>query len=81
MLDYGMANVVAACKESPACAPAKHHFDECTARVTKAIDEEGSANEDCVEECTLFLSPDFGSLATPTSIPPAQQPPPRRRGL
>lgn len=42
------------CKESKACAPFKHHFDECVERVTGA--EVGQANkkgphEDCVEEC------------------------------
>lgn len=41
------------CKESAACAPAKHHFDECVERVTAAIDADGKANEDCVEECTF----------------------------
>ena len=46
------------CKESAACAPAKHHFDECVERVTAAIDENGKADEDCVEECTsLFQFP------------------------
>lgn len=48
------ADPVAECKNAPACAPAKHHFDECTERVTKAIDEDGEANEDCVEECTYI---------------------------
>ncbi|KAI0026180.1 ubiquinol-cytochrome C reductase hinge protein-domain-containing protein [Xylariomycetidae sp. FL0641] len=38
------------CKESKACAPAKHHYDECAERVTKAADEGNEAGEDCVEE-------------------------------
>ena len=43
------------CKESKACAPSKHHFEECVERVTAA--DEGKPvnkkhpNEDCVEEC------------------------------
>ncbi|KAF0315603.1 hypothetical protein GQ607_017145 [Colletotrichum asianum] len=39
-----------ACKESKACAPAKHHYDECVERVTAAADSEDGAQEDCVEE-------------------------------
>ncbi|TDZ33902.1 Cytochrome b-c1 complex subunit 6 [Colletotrichum spinosum] len=38
------------CKESKACAPAKHHYDECVERVTAAADSEDGAKEDCVEE-------------------------------
>jgi len=42
------------CKESKACAPAKHHFDECVERVTAADDgkpvEKKHPHEDCVEE-------------------------------
>ncbi|KAI8950273.1 ubiquinol-cytochrome C reductase hinge protein-domain-containing protein [Xylaria longipes] len=37
------------CKNSKQCAPAKHHFDECVERVTKASDDNGE-QEDCVEE-------------------------------
>ncbi|KAN0106466.1 Non-heme 11 kDa protein of cytochrome bc1 complex [Hyaloscypha variabilis] len=42
------------CKESKACAPAKHHFDECVERVTSAdhgkpVDKK-HPDEDCVEE-------------------------------
>jgi len=42
------------CKESKACSPAKHHFDECVERVTgadhgKAVDKK-HPEEDCVEE-------------------------------
>ena len=38
------------CKNSPQCAPAKHHFDECVERVHQQ-ESEGGAKEDCVEEC------------------------------
>ncbi|KAL1627612.1 Cytochrome b-c1 complex subunit 6, mitochondrial [Neofusicoccum ribis] len=38
------------CAESKQCAPAKHHYDECVERVTKQIDDNGKADEDCVEE-------------------------------
>jgi Ubiquinol-cytochrome C reductase hinge protein len=46
---------VVECKESKACSPAKHHFDECVERVTgadhgKAVDKK-HPEEDCVEEC------------------------------
>jgi ubiquinol-cytochrome c reductase subunit 6 len=46
---------VAECKESKACSPAKHHFDECVERVTgadhgKPVDKK-HPEEDCVEEC------------------------------
>lgn len=74
-----MANCAAACKNSPACAPAKHHFDECVERVTKAIDEEGSANEDCVEECTSRFSITYPTPSailqpsTPLPIPQEKQ--------
>jgi len=42
------------CKESKACSPAKHHFDECVERVTgadhgKPVDKK-HPEEDCVEE-------------------------------
>ncbi|KAL6902699.1 ubiquinol-cytochrome C reductase hinge domain-containing protein [Trichoderma evansii] len=37
------------CKNSPQCAPAKHHFDECVERVHQQ-ESEGEAKEDCVEE-------------------------------
>ncbi|GJC89709.1 cytochrome b-c1 complex subunit 6 [Colletotrichum liriopes] len=36
--------------EEKACAPAKHHYDECVERVTAAADSEEGAKEDCVEE-------------------------------
>ncbi|KAF9635189.1 hypothetical protein BFW01_g6084 [Lasiodiplodia theobromae] len=38
------------CAESKECHPAKHHYDECVERVTKQIDDNGKADEDCVEE-------------------------------
>ncbi|RDL39461.1 uncharacterized protein BP5553_03801 [Venustampulla echinocandica] len=37
------------CRESKACAPAKHHFDDCVDRVTTGVNKL-SPNEDCVEE-------------------------------
>ena len=43
------------CKESKACAPFKHHFDECVERVTSAEEGENKGpHEDCVEECKYF---------------------------
>jgi hypothetical protein len=39
------------CAESKECHPAKHHYDECAARVTGQIENDGKASEDCVEEC------------------------------
>ncbi|KAF9150245.1 ubiquinol--cytochrome-c reductase subunit 6 [Linnemannia schmuckeri] len=38
-----------ACGETSACAPLKHHLEECTKRV------EGGAHEDCIEELYHFL--------------------------
>ncbi|KAF9350803.1 hypothetical protein BGX34_000989 [Mortierella sp. NVP85] len=38
-----------ACGESSACAPLKHHLEECSRRV------EGGAHEDCIEELYHFL--------------------------
>ncbi|KAH6723974.1 ubiquinol-cytochrome c reductase complex subunit [Leptodontidium sp. MPI-SDFR-AT-0119] len=41
------------CKESKACSPAKHHFDECVERVTGAHEhstDKKHPDEDCVEE-------------------------------
>ncbi|PMD22148.1 Non-heme 11 kDa protein of cytochrome bc1 complex [Hyaloscypha hepaticicola] len=45
---------VTECKESKACSPAKHHYDECVERVTgadhgKPVDKK-HPEEDCVEE-------------------------------
>jgi hypothetical protein len=37
------------------CAPLKHHYDECAERVQKQQEENGKAEEDCVEECESFL--------------------------
>ncbi|KAF7558544.1 hypothetical protein G7046_g5606 [Stylonectria norvegica] len=42
-------SVTTNCKNSAQCAPAKHHFDECVARVEQQ-ESEGGAKEDCVEE-------------------------------
>lgn len=33
------------------CAPLKHHYDECAERVQQQQEENGKADEDCVEEC------------------------------
>ncbi|KAH7058402.1 ubiquinol-cytochrome C reductase hinge protein-domain-containing protein [Linnemannia elongata] len=38
-----------ACGETSACAPLKHHLEECTKRV------EDGAHEDCIEELYHFL--------------------------
>lgn len=43
--------IVTECKNSPQCAPAKHHFDHCVERVEQQ-ESDGGAKEDCVEECT-----------------------------
>jgi ubiquinol-cytochrome c reductase subunit 6 len=41
------------CANSKQCAPHKHHYEECVERVTKQQEEnDGKADEDCVEECT-----------------------------
>ncbi|KAI7815892.1 ubiquinol-cytochrome C reductase hinge domain-containing protein [Gamsiella multidivaricata] len=39
-----------ACGETSACAPLKHHLDECTRRV-----QGEGAHEDCIEELYHFL--------------------------
>ncbi|KAF9103073.1 ubiquinol--cytochrome-c reductase subunit 6 [Mortierella sp. AM989] len=39
-----------ACGESSACAPLKHHLEECTRRV-----QEDGSHEDCIEELYHFL--------------------------
>ncbi|KAI4790058.1 Non-heme 11 kDa protein of cytochrome bc1 complex [Aureobasidium sp. EXF-8845] len=38
------------CAKSAECAPHKHHYDHCVERVTKQQEENGKADEDCVEE-------------------------------
>ncbi|KAH7135915.1 ribonuclease E inhibitor RraA/Dimethylmenaquinone methyltransferase [Dendryphion nanum] len=38
------------CRNSKECHSAKHHYDECADRVTGQIENDGKANEDCVEE-------------------------------
>lgn len=54
------------CAESKECAPAKHHYDECVERVTKQIDDNGKADEDCVEECKLINpSPETTNIGSP----------------
>jgi hypothetical protein len=53
------------CEKSPGCAPVKHHYDECVERVTSQMEEnDGKANENCVEECT-FVS---GHHLVPNSL-------------
>jgi ubiquinol-cytochrome c reductase subunit 6 len=42
--------------KSQQCAPLKHHYDECAERVMQQQEENGKADEDCVEECMLRLS-------------------------
>ena len=43
--------------KSQQCAPLKHHFDECTERVTHKQETDGKTDEDCVEECKLYMKP------------------------
>ncbi|KAK5130174.1 hypothetical protein LTR08_002428 [Meristemomyces frigidus] len=38
------------CMRTKQCAPAKHHYDECSERVTEQHETHGKAHEDCVEE-------------------------------
>lgn len=54
------------CAESKECHSAKHHYDECAARVTGQIDENGKADEDCVEECKLLLPPTMNNCSHST---------------
>jgi DNA-binding ferritin-like protein len=42
--------------KSQQCAPLKHHYDECAERVMQQQEENGKADEDCVEECMLKRS-------------------------
>ncbi|KNG44760.1 hypothetical protein TW65_08286 [Stemphylium lycopersici] len=44
------------CAESKECHGPKHHYDECAQRVTGQIENNGKADEDCVEECTSHPS-------------------------
>ena len=46
------------CMKSQQCAPLKHHYDECAERVTQQQEENGKADEDCVEECMFKPLPD-----------------------
>ena len=43
------------CAKSSECAPYKHHYDHCVERVTKQQEENGKAEEDCVEECEYWI--------------------------
>ncbi|KAK3625983.1 Cytochrome b-c1 complex subunit 6, mitochondrial [Elasticomyces elasticus] len=45
------------CMKSAKCAPLKHHYDECTERVTQQHEQHGKAHEDCVEEFRASLPP------------------------
>jgi hypothetical protein len=45
------------CAKSAECAPHKHHYDHCVERVTKQQEENGKADEDCVEECEYTVVP------------------------
>lgn len=45
------------CAKSAECAPHKHHYDDCVERVTKQQEENGKADEDCVEECEYCAVP------------------------
>ncbi|GAM84070.1 hypothetical protein ANO11243_020620 [Dothideomycetidae sp. 11243] len=45
-----MPKLIEQCERTAACAPLKHHYDECAERVTAQHEEHGKAHEDCVEE-------------------------------
>ncbi|EGE00263.1 hypothetical protein TESG_07626 [Trichophyton tonsurans CBS 112818] len=47
-----MPKLVEECSNSKACAPAKHHFDDCVERVTRNSEDPDfkGPHEDCVEE-------------------------------
>lgn len=47
----GSLTQLSECEKTAACAPLKHHYDECAERVTRQHEENGKADEDCVEEC------------------------------
>lgn len=42
--------IVEKCEQTKACAPLKHHFDECQERVTSQSEEHSDHPENCVEE-------------------------------
>lgn len=42
--------IVEACEATKACAPLKHHFDECQERVLNHSGEDAEHHENCVEE-------------------------------
>jgi len=50
-----MSDETTECAKSAECAPYKHHYDHCVERVTKQQEENGKADEDCVEECEYCL--------------------------
>jgi hypothetical protein len=50
-----MSDTTTECANSSECAPAKHHYDHCVERVTKQQEENGKADENCVEECEYCL--------------------------
>ena len=58
------ANGFPECAESKQCHSVKHHYDECVERVTKQIDDNGKADEDCVEECKHAYMQTHGKPAT-----------------
>ena len=55
--------ILTECMKSQQCAPLKHHYDECAERVTQQQEENGKADEDCVEECMLNLPPTTANTA------------------
>lgn len=73
-LEFQHADASTECRNSPQCAPAKHHFDECVERVQQQ-ESEGGAKEDCVEECmshseTADLDAQSCTIANMYSLPP-----------
>lgn len=62
--------IIAECAESKECHSAKHHYDECAQRVTGQIEDNGKADEDCVEECKILpTTPTSDKLLTYPSLP------------
>lgn len=57
------ADIRPECEKTKECAPAKHHYDECVARVTAAQEAEGTT-EDCVEECEYSPLPGLPTVRT-----------------
>lgn len=52
----GLLTCYIECMKSQQCAPLKHHYDECAERVQQQQEENGKADEDCVEECKSRIS-------------------------